>query len=110
MQRSLFAPSGLKTSPCLSKFHETLSEESVYLRYFHMARLSTRRAHERLLRKCFIDYDREMALVAELTDTNRQNASILAVARLSRLPSSRRSRTCCRGDGQVPTPRAWAAN
>jgi acetyltransferase len=74
--------------PLLVKFHESLSEESVYLRYFHMAQLSTRIAHDRLLRKCFIDYDREMALVAELTDTNGQNASILAVARLSRLPSS----------------------
>jgi len=73
--------------PLLVKFHESLSEESVYLRYFHMAQLSTRVAHERLLRKCFIDYDREMALVAELTDTNGPSA-IVAVARLSRLPSS----------------------
>ena len=74
--------------PLLVKFHESLSE-SMCLRYFHMAQLSTRVAHERLLRKCFIDYDREMALVAELPDTNRQNATVLAVARLSRLPSSR---------------------
>ena len=74
--------------PMLVKFHESLSEESVYLRYFHMAQLSTRVAHERLLRKCFIDYDREMALVAELTDAESRNVSILAVARLTRLPSS----------------------
>jgi acetyltransferase len=74
--------------PLLVKFHESLSEESVYLRYFHMAQLSTRVAHERLLRKCFIDYDREMALVAELTDAESGNVSVLAVARLSRLPSS----------------------
>jgi acetyltransferase len=74
--------------PLLAKFHETLSEESVYLRYFHMAQLSTRVAHERLLRKCFIDYDREMALVAELTDAVSGNVSLLAVARLTRLPLS----------------------
>ena len=74
--------------PLLVKFHESLSEESVYLRYFHMAQLSTRVAHERLLRKCFIDYDREMALVAELTEAESQHVSILGVARLSRLPSS----------------------
>jgi acetyltransferase len=74
--------------PLIAKFHEALSEESVYLRYFHMAQLSTRVAHERLLRKCFIDYDREMALVAELTDPERRNVSVLAVARLTRLPSS----------------------
>lgn len=71
------------------RFHESLSEESVYLRYFHMAKLSTRAAHERLIRKCFIDYDPEMALVAELTDAHARNTCIAGVARLSRLPSSR---------------------
>jgi acetyltransferase len=74
--------------PLLARFHETLSEESVYLRYFHMAQLSARVAHERLLRKCFIDYDREMALIAELTDVESGKLSLLAVARLSRLPLS----------------------
>jgi acetyltransferase len=74
--------------PQMARFHESLSEESVYLRYFHMAKLSTRVAHERLLRKCFIDYEREMALVAELTDAQTRSTYIAAVARLSRLPSS----------------------
>ena len=37
----------------------------VYLRYFQPLKLSQRMAHERLTRICFIDYDREMALVAE---------------------------------------------
>ena len=83
-----FVPSVPRTSACLQSFHESLSEESVYLRYFHMAKLSTRVAHERLLRKCFIDYDHEMALVAELTEAESHNVSILGVARLSRLPSS----------------------
>jgi acetyltransferase len=73
--------------PLMVRFHEMLSEESVYLRYFHMAKLSTRVAHERLIRKCFIDYDREMALIAELTDAHTRNTCIAAVARLSRLPS-----------------------
>jgi acetyltransferase len=74
--------------PLMVGFHELLSEESVYLRYFHMAQLSTRVAHERLIRKCFIDYDREMALVAELTDPDTANTCIAAVARLSRAPSA----------------------
>jgi acetyltransferase len=74
--------------PQMARFHESLSEESVYLRYFHMAKLSTRVAHERLIRKCFIDYDREMALIAEFTDAHTRNTCIAAVARLSRLPSS----------------------
>ncbi|MGB2901768.1 MAG: bifunctional acetate--CoA ligase family protein/GNAT family N-acetyltransferase [Candidatus Acidiferrum sp.] len=73
--------------PQMVGFHESLSEESVYLRYFHMAKLSTRVAHERLVRKCFIDYDREMALVAESTDVDTRSTCIAAVARLSRLPS-----------------------
>ena len=47
------------------RFHETLSERSVYLRYFHLMNLEQRTTHERLTRICFIDYDREMALVAE---------------------------------------------
>ena len=74
--------------PLMVRFHESLSEESVYLRYFHMAQLSTRVAHERLIRKCFIDYDREVALVAELTDAHTRNSCITAVARLSRAPSA----------------------
>jgi acetyltransferase len=74
--------------PLMVGFHESLSAESVYLRYFHMAQLSTRVAHERLIRKCFIDYDREMALVAELTDPDTGHACIAAVARLLRAPSA----------------------
>ena len=56
------------------KFHETLSERSVYLRYFHPMKLSQRVAHERLTRICFIDYDREMALVAERSDPRAASA------------------------------------
>jgi acetyltransferase len=70
--------------PLMVKFHESLSEQSVYLRYFHMENLSSRVAHERLLRKCFIDYDREMALVAERADAAPGQNEILAVGRLTR--------------------------
>ena len=52
--------------PLMVKFHETLSERSVYLRYFGSLSLKRRVAHERLIRICFIDYDREIALVAEI--------------------------------------------
>ena len=51
--------------PLMVEFHEKLSERSVYLRYFQPLKLRQRTAHERLTRICFIDYDREMALVAE---------------------------------------------
>jgi acetyltransferase len=66
------------------RFHETLSEQSVYMRYFHMMNLDQRTAHERLTRICFIDYDREMALVAEFTDPETGEREIMGVARLSR--------------------------
>lgn len=74
--------------PAMVKFHGLLSDETVYLRYFHMAKLDTRVAHDRLVRKCFIDYDREMALVAELAGANSDTPPIIAVGRLSRRPLS----------------------
>ncbi|MCY6493727.1 bifunctional acetate--CoA ligase family protein/GNAT family N-acetyltransferase [Leptolyngbya sp. GGD] len=71
--------------PLLIQFHQTLSEESVYFRYFHMIGLKQRIAHERLTRLCFIDYDRELALVAERKDAQTGASEILAIARLSKL-------------------------
>lgn len=67
------------------KFHETLSEESVYLRYFHLMKLQRRVAHERLTRICFIDYDREMALVADHKYPETGEHEILGIGRLSKL-------------------------
>ncbi|HLP87151.1 MAG TPA: bifunctional acetate--CoA ligase family protein/GNAT family N-acetyltransferase [Nostocaceae cyanobacterium] len=74
--------------PLLVQFHKTLSEESVYLRYFHLMKLSHRITHERLTRICFIDYDREMALVAEYQNPNTDQPEIIGVARLSKLHGS----------------------
>jgi len=74
--------------PLMVKFHEGLSEESVYMRYFHMMNLTQRTAHERLTRICFIDYDREMALVAEATDPDTGEREIMGVSRLSRRGAS----------------------
>jgi acetyltransferase len=71
--------------PLLVEFHKTLSEESVYFRYFHLIKLSHRITHERLTRICFIDYDREMALVVE------SQGEILAVGRLSKLHGTKRA-------------------
>jgi acetyltransferase len=71
--------------PLMVRFHETLSDRSVYLRFFSSLSLSRRVAHERLLRICFGDYDREMALVAELTDPRAGETRIIAVGRMSKL-------------------------
>ena len=68
--------------PLLVKFHYTLSERSVYLRYFHWMKLEQRTEHERLTRMCFIDYDRQMAFVAERNDEIRGEREIVGVGRL----------------------------
>ncbi len=69
--------------PMMVRFHETLSDRTVYFRYLHMMKLNQRVAHERLVRMCFIDYDREMALVAVA------GGEIAGVARLHKQPASR---------------------
>src|SRR3954454_7995109 len=67
--------------PTMIHFHEKLSERSVYLRYFQPLKLSQRVAHKRLTRICFIDYDREMALVVE-KKLEIGEMDIIAVGRL----------------------------
>jgi acetyltransferase len=74
--------------PLMVKFHQELSERSVYMRYFRVMRLDQRIAHERLTRICFVDYDREMALVADCENPASSEHEIAAVARLSRLHGS----------------------
>ncbi|MBD2563055.1 MULTISPECIES: bifunctional acetate--CoA ligase family protein/GNAT family N-acetyltransferase [Nostoc] len=71
--------------PLMVQFHKTLSEQSVYFRYFHLIKLQSRVAHERLTRICFIDYDREIALVVEYQNLETQTREILAVGRLSKI-------------------------
>lgn len=71
--------------PLIAKFHHTLSDQSVYLRYFHPIALQQRIAHERLSRICFIDYDREMVLVVVKKEPATGEAVIIAVGRLNRL-------------------------
>ena len=80
----LIRPIRPEDEPLMARFHESLSEQTVFLRYFHMENLSARVAHERLLRKCFVDYDREMALVAEAKNAATGEREILAVGRLTR--------------------------
>ncbi|MGH9712188.1 MAG: bifunctional acetate--CoA ligase family protein/GNAT family N-acetyltransferase [Candidatus Acidiferrales bacterium] len=74
--------------PLMVQFHASLSEQSVYLRYFHMEKLSTRVAHDRLIQKCFIDYEREMALVVDHQDPQTGEHEIRAVGRLTKVPGT----------------------
>ncbi|MEN9264525.1 MAG: bifunctional acetate--CoA ligase family protein/GNAT family N-acetyltransferase, partial [Gloeomargarita sp. GMQP_bins_44] len=74
--------------PLLVEFHHMLSEESVYMRYTHLLKLQHRIAHERLTRICFIDYDREMVLVADYKDPATGRHQVIGVGRFSRYHNS----------------------
>jgi acetyltransferase len=71
--------------PQFVKFHQTLSDFSVYMRYFQWLKLEQRTAHERLTRMCFVDYDRQIAFVAVRTDPKSGNREITGVGRLVEL-------------------------
>ncbi|HEY4255397.1 MAG TPA: bifunctional acetate--CoA ligase family protein/GNAT family N-acetyltransferase [Chlamydiales bacterium] len=65
------------------RFHQDLSQETVRQRYLKAINYEERIAHDRLVRICFNDYTREIALVAIAEKTNE----IVGVARLTKLPS-----------------------
>jgi acetyltransferase len=71
--------------PLMKRFHETLSDRTVYMRYFCSLSLKSRVAHERLVRICHVDGDREIALVVDLEDKAAGLHTILGVGRLMRL-------------------------
>jgi len=63
-----FRPIRPEDEPLVRIFHRTLSDETVYNRFANFVSLDRRIAHERLAHACFIDYGREIALVAEGVD------------------------------------------
>ncbi len=69
--------------PAIVDFHRRLSERTVYRRFFNQIPFERRVAHDRLSRICFIDYDRQMVLVAE--ERSAAGAGpVLGVARITR--------------------------
>ena len=72
--------------PGVAQFHSQLSDTTVLARYGTNRPLSERTAHERLTRICFVDYDREFGLVAQVEGSN--GPEIVAVARISRVYAS----------------------
>ncbi len=71
--------------PAMVKFHESLSERTVYQRYLQMLNLSQRTAHERLTRICYIDYANQMALAVERKDPATGESQIIGIGRLQGL-------------------------
>nr|MBP7601641.1 GNAT family N-acetyltransferase [Thermoflexales bacterium] len=73
--------------PAIVEFHRNVSDSSVYLRYFSALPFDVRVAHDRLSRICFIDYAREMALVAERDIDGKRD--IIGVGRLNQIRATR---------------------
>lgn len=82
--RVSFRPIRPEDEPLVARFHAGLSDRTVYLRYFTGLKLDERVAHERLSRVCCIDYDREMAIIAEGSKAENGETEIMGIARLSR--------------------------
>jgi len=74
-------PIRAEDEPSVVAFHKSLSELSVYFRYFSPMNLRQRIDHDRLARICFIDYDRQVALVVEDKDSSG-SSEIIAIGRL----------------------------
>ena len=74
--------------PLSVAFHMGLSEQTVKLRYMYDFPLEERITHDRLAALCYIDYDREIALIA--TQTNAEGVTrMVAVGRLEMLSGTR---------------------
>lgn len=78
----LIRPIRPEDEPMMVEFHATLSDQSVYYRYFSALSLRQRTNHARLARMCFVDYDREIAFVAVLDDPRTGRPAIAGVGRL----------------------------
>jgi len=78
--------------PLMVRFHETLSDRSVYMRYLMPMVLSQRISHDRLSRLCFTDYDREIALVVEHQHPRTGEREIMGVCRMSKLHATNDAR------------------
>jgi acetyltransferase len=70
--------------PAVAIFHGRLSERTVRARYGKDRSLAERAAHERLARICFVDYNRQFALVAEAPVLGGAT-EIAGIVRLSRI-------------------------
>jgi len=70
--------------PKMVVFHRKLSDQAVHMRYLAGISYQQRTAHERLTRVCAIDYELEMALVAETLENGTSRGEIVGVGRLIR--------------------------
>ncbi len=83
-QDVLLRPIKPEDEPLWLEMFQNFSEESIRYRFFQMLKDTP---HEVRVRYCNIDYDREIAIVAELTEGGRRK--ILGVSRLSIEPDAK---------------------
>jgi len=77
-QEVLLRPIKPEDEPMWIEWFQSLSEESIRYRFFQMLKDTP---HEVRVRYCNVDYDREVALVAEIVENGKRK--ILGVSRLS---------------------------
>ncbi len=70
--------------PMMASFNRSISPYSIYLRYFHPVSPNQLVSHDQLAALCFIDYDRELSLVAELKD-EKGHIEIVGMGQLTKL-------------------------
>lgn len=68
--------------PIIIKFHKDLSQETVRQRYLKTVNYDDRVAHDRMIRICFNDYDREITLLLA------RDQEILGIIRLTKIPGT----------------------
>jgi len=78
---AVFRPIRPEDEPLLVELFQTFSDKTTYLGFFQVIRDVS---HQTLARFCNIDYDREMAIVAELTERGKRR--IVGMARLAVQP------------------------
>ncbi len=84
-QAILMRPVRPEDEPAIVKFHERLSDRTVYLRFLRPILIEARVAHDRLARICHCDYDRELTFAVELDAEHPADRTILGAARLSKM-------------------------
>ncbi|NNM43598.1 MAG: bifunctional acetate--CoA ligase family protein/GNAT family N-acetyltransferase [Chlamydiae bacterium] len=71
--------------PMIVEFHKSLSAETVFSRYRKFLSLDARIAHQRLIKICCIDYDRDIRIVGEY------QKQIIGIGRLIQIPGTKNS-------------------
>lgn len=74
--------------PLMLRFNKQLSDETIYYRYLHMRGFAARTEHRQLTRVCFIDYDREIVLVADYFNPESNEHEILGIGQLNKIHGS----------------------